>query len=184
MLEYRKRRETYQGDDMEIVVPPVALEPGVKRHVIVTHDECIFYSNDSQESMWLEIGESVLKKKGMGDSIMVGDFLCPCHCRLKFSDDRAANLGISASARQIIKPGKNKDGWWKSEDMVAQLRDLALPIFEALHPGCTGVFLFDQSTNHSAYAEDAILASRMTLNEKIEKKGTLSMAGTCKRAEE
>jgi hypothetical protein len=35
-----------------------------------------------------------------------------------------------------------------------------------------GVFLFDQSTNHNAYPADALLASRMTLNPKVEKKWT------------
>ena len=170
MLQYAKRRETWEGEEMEIVIPPTCLEPGMKKHVIVIHDECIFYSNDSQQSMWLQEGESVLKKKGNGGSIMVSEFLCACHGRLRISKEQAENLGIPDSAQKIIKPGKNKDGYWKSEDMVAQLRDLALPFFDALHPNCTGVFLFDQSTNHNAYSEDALLASRMTLNPKTEKK--------------
>ena len=75
MLQYAKRRETWEGEEMEIVIPPTCLEPGMKKHVIVTHDECIFYSNDSQQSMWLQEGESVLKKKGNGGSIMVSKFL-------------------------------------------------------------------------------------------------------------
>jgi len=32
-----------------------------------------------------------------------------------------------------------------------------------LHPGCTGVFCFDQSTNHNAMAADALIATRMNL---------------------
>jgi len=39
----------------------------------------------------------------------------------------------------------------------------AIPIFEILHPGCIGVFCFDQSTNHNAMAEDALVVTRMNL---------------------
>jgi hypothetical protein len=49
--------------------------------------------------------------------------------------------------------------------MVQQLKEDALPLFELLHPGCKAVFLFDNSCNHRAYADDALVASRMTLNE-------------------
>ncbi len=45
-----------------------------------------------------------------------------------------------------------------------QLVHKAIPIFEALHPGCTGVFCFDQSTNHNAMAEDALIATKMNLS--------------------
>ena len=94
---------------------------------------------------------------------MVIELLCACNSRLRLSREQAEILGIPDSARNIMKPGKNKKGSWKSEDMVAQLQNLALPIFEAPHPNCTGVFPFDQSTNHNAYSENALLASRMTL---------------------
>lgn len=33
--------------------------------------------------------------------------------------------------------------------------------------GCMGIFLFDQSSNHMAFAADALIASRMTLSPKI-----------------
>jgi len=39
----------------------------------------------------------------------------------------------------------------------------AIPIFEILHPGCIGIFCFDQSTNHNAMAEDALIVIRMNL---------------------
>jgi hypothetical protein len=41
-------------------------------------------------------------------------------------------------ARVMIFPGANRDGYWRSENMVDQLKDRAIPIFEALHPGCKG----------------------------------------------
>jgi len=33
-----------------------------------------------------------------------------------------------------------------------------------LHPGCVGVFCFDQSTNHNAMAADVLIATRMNLS--------------------
>ena len=84
--------------------------------------------------------ESVIRKKGQGGSVMVSDFLCPCHGRLRLDPDTAKELDIPADARKIIKPGKNADGYWTSEHMVKQLTEKALPIFEALHPGCTGAY--------------------------------------------
>ncbi|CAG8781248.1 9547_t:CDS:2, partial [Gigaspora rosea] len=63
-------------------------------------------------------------------------------------------------AQVIIKPGQRADSYWKSEDIVKQLHEKAIPIFNALHSG----------TNHNAYALDALVCSRMTLHPKVEKK--------------
>ena len=156
----------YEGEHMDIEIMP---NRTANQHqmVLVTHDESTFYSNDGRKSFWLSKNESALKKKGPGGSLMVSDFLCACHGPLKISKEMANQLGLSSErARVIIMPGKNKDGWWKSEDMVEQLKNLAIPIFKALHPTCIGVFLFDQSTNHNAYSMDALVAKRMTLHPK------------------
>jgi hypothetical protein len=50
--------------------------------------------------------------------------------------------------------------------MLQQLKEDAIPLFERLHPNCIGVFCFDNSSNHQAYSPDALVATRMTLNEK------------------
>lgn len=75
---------------------------------------------------------------------------------------------------KFIEPGKNTDGYWKSEDMILHVffffekkrRNIkkVIPIFEQLHPNCIGLFTFDQSTNHSAIPEeDAFITSKMNL---------------------
>ncbi|KAG2216528.1 hypothetical protein INT45_014182 [Circinella minor] len=53
-----------------------------------------------------------------------------------------------------------------SDNLHKQLIDDAIPLFENLHPGCQAVFLFDQSSNHHAYASDALVASRLILSDK------------------
>lgn len=70
------------------------------------------------------------------------------------------------TSRTLFKAGESRDGWWTSKHMVEQLKNDAIPLFDALHPNCTAVFLFDNSSNHGAFASDALMVSRMTLKEK------------------
>lgn len=138
MMNRQKKMEQYSGDEMEITIPPERLEIWDTRHVLVTHDEAYFYANDDNSSFWLEDNESIIKKKGQGSSIMVSDFLCACHGPLRLTEADAIRLGLDQRARVIIKPGQ-ANGYWKSEDMVKQLREKAIPIFNFLHPGCIGI---------------------------------------------
>lgn len=169
MCNHRNTMVEYEGENMEIALEPARCRVWEKRKVLVTHDECTFYSNDGKDRFWLMNNESVIKKKGQGSSLMVSDFLCPCHGPLRLDEETARRLNLPVAAREIILPGKNRQGWWKSEDMVKQLREKALPIFAALHPNDVGIFVFDQSSNHNAYRLNALVTSRMTLNSKEEK---------------
>ncbi|CAG8778416.1 3058_t:CDS:10 [Gigaspora margarita] len=112
MMNYRKKMEQYNGDEMENVIPPERLKIWDMRHVLVTHNEVYFYANDDNSSFWIEDKESIIKKKGQGSAIM---------------------------ARIIIKLEQQANGYWKSEDIVKQLCEKAIPIFNALHPGCIGI---------------------------------------------
>jgi len=48
---------------------------------------------------------------------------------------------------------------------LPQLKEKIIPTFEKLHgPGYQALFLIDNSQGHSAYAEDALLISKMNLN--------------------
>jgi len=79
---------------------------------------------------------------------MVRGFICQCHGLLD---------------AEYITPGKNSEGHWTSAHMTRQLAKV-ITIFESQHPNKTGPFCFDQSSNHSAFAEDALLATNMNLN--------------------
>ncbi|EIE76273.1 hypothetical protein RO3G_00977 [Rhizopus delemar RA 99-880] len=141
----------------EDVLEPNALPEGERKCVFVTHDESTFYANDGKNDMWLADGENYIRKKGPGLSIMVSEFQYPCHGTMKIQ---------KWSSRKLFKAGTARDGWWTSKHMVEQLKEDATGLFEALHPNCVAVFLFDNSSNHGAFADDALVASRMTLNEK------------------
>ncbi|CAG8813997.1 9149_t:CDS:2, partial [Racocetra persica] len=59
---------------------------------------------------------------------------------------------------------KDGDGWWNSDDLVDQVINRAIPIFEARFPGAKALFAFDNATGHCVYAEDALLAKNMNLS--------------------
>ena len=54
---------------------------------------------------------------------------------------------------------------WKSEKFLSQMHDI-LTIAEIKYPASSYsiVFLFDQSSGHTAYADDALNANRMNVN--------------------
>jgi len=41
---------SYSGEEMEI--QELSLKPGERLHVLVMHDECLFYANDGKTSTW------------------------------------------------------------------------------------------------------------------------------------
>ncbi len=52
----------------------------------------------------------------------------------------------------MIEPGGDK--WWKADYMIVM--EKAIPIYNVLRPNCKGVFQFDNSSNHGAYATEAL----------------------------
>jgi len=63
----------YKGENIEW--KPLILEPNNKKIILITYDECIFYSNDRKWGVWAKSEELPLRKKGNGCSIMVSEFL-------------------------------------------------------------------------------------------------------------
>ena len=147
MMGYKTQMESYSGDDEEIVTPP-SLHSGQKQIVMVTHDESTFYANDGKQQIWIAEGETVLRKKTSGQSIMVSEFQCACHGTMRQSP--------AWTSRTLFEAGGNREKWWTHEHMTRQLTEDAIPIFELLHPNSQALFIFDQSSNHNAYASDAL----------------------------
>jgi hypothetical protein len=60
-----------------------------------------------------------LRKKGAGLALHVSDFLADVCGRLTFVDGNVAtNDECVKEACEIMKPGKNYDGWWTIEDLA------------------------------------------------------------------
>ena len=99
-----------------------------------------------------------MQKKGRGRLIHVSDFIEEPNGRLICRNE----LGnISWDARKVVYPGANGDPYWDCKQLIAQVRNSAIPIFEAAHPGCQALFVFDQSSAHAALPEDALKAFEM-----------------------
>ena len=59
-----------------------------------------------------------------------------------------------------------KDKYWHGNYMVNHTVRVAIPIFSAVFPGCQAVFLFNNASNHSSYAADALRVEDMNLHPK------------------
>ena len=67
-------------------------------------------------------------------------------------------------ARIMFRAGKNRDGWFASEDLIAQV-DQAIDVFEGRTNGfATGLFIFDNAPSHQKRAPDALSARNLPKN--------------------
>jgi len=85
--------------------------------------------------------------------------------RDEVSDDGLLREGLERDPTVYFRYGDNGEGYWKGEDMVQQVLNKAIPVFEKEYgKECKACFLFDNSSNHGVFAEDALRAERMNLN--------------------
>jgi hypothetical protein len=165
MESYEKRIVKFIGDDCETALRPELAE-NERPLVLVVQDESCFASHEGRKHLWMRKDGTVLRPKGSGRSLMVSEFLCECHGRMKLNvEQQASNPNVPSETVMLIKPGKNHDGYWDCEDLVAQTRDRAIPIFKILHPECDALFVFDNSSGHLAFAPDALVANRLNLSD-------------------
>lgn len=159
-------------DKTQEAVPP-NLEANEREHILIYQDESIFHVNDLRRSLWLAEGQMPIRQKGNGRAIMVSDFIC--------EKTKTGRLALSTKelneqqrlpqqqqlqhtdARKIIYPGKGHDDWWDMKQLNVQ-KEVAIDIFEHLNPGCVGVFIFDCSSAHEAFAPDTLNVNRMLVN--------------------
>ena len=164
MEEWQRRMNVYVGDNMETCIQP-ELNPGEQKIVLVTQDECIFQAHDGSRRIWQEQSRKEIRPKGPGASIMVSAFLCQCHGLLRLPDDVAVlHPEVEADSTVIMHPGSNKDGYLTNKDLADQTARM-LKVFEILHPNSTALVAYDNSSNHHAMAEDALVASRLNLKD-------------------
>ncbi len=152
---------------------PPNLSENEKPLVLVTHDESTFNSNDGKRRIWMENGKQPLRPKGRGKGIMASEFLTPGG-RLKVPDSVPdekllqridwpldGNGKPARYATELLEFGK--DNYWTGDKMVDQAVKIATRVFSYAYPGCQALFAFDNSSNHSCYAEDAFLVRNMNL---------------------
>ena len=105
----------------------------------------------------MRAGEQPLRKKGRGRLIHVSEFISEENGRLVVLDEHGK---IVRDAQKVIFPGSNGDPWWDTDQLIVQMKS-AIEIFEAAHPGCQALFIFDQSSAHASLLPDALKAFNM-----------------------
>ncbi|CAG8725963.1 21008_t:CDS:2, partial [Cetraspora pellucida] len=117
-----QRIATYKGESMIKVLP--ILNEREQELVFVTHDECIFYSNDRKKRIWVHDVEMPLQKKGNGRSIIVSEFLTEECGQLKLTDRKVEMYpDVLAEARCYFMPRcpyhiKNEFRTWENQPVM------------------------------------------------------------------
>ncbi|KZT20128.1 hypothetical protein NEOLEDRAFT_1076194 [Neolentinus lepideus HHB14362 ss-1] len=125
--------------------------------VIWHHDESIFYANDRRHLRWVNNDESAKPYvKGEGASVMFADFVSPDYGWLRSED------GME-EARVTWKPGKNRDGYFTTADVLEQATK-AMDILNKHYPDEEHIFVYDNATTHLTRRPDALSACKMPMN--------------------
>lgn len=190
-LEYRKRRVIFKEDgtwelpkECDLLVDgELRMRDGTRPLVLVTHDESTVNANDSRRSGWfMKMEDGTLnvpiEPKARGKGIMISAFLTSGG--LLRVPDSITNEQLQAHAEEGSTWPLDNDGlpkreavhyleygggtWWTGDRMVDQAVYEAIPIFKLAFPGCDALFAFDNASNHSSFASDALVASKMNLN--------------------
>ena len=140
----------------------------LSKTVVLFHDESTFQANDYKRTQWGTKDEHMLVPKSKGAGIMISDFISEQDGYLSLTDEefaagRAKFPHLKQYARASIEYGENRNGYWTSEQFLEQLK-YCIEIAECKYPRDQGykvVWIFDHSSSHGAYGDDALLASRM-----------------------
>lgn len=166
--ELRSQSRVYFGDQLELSTPvDLAVLKDDCQTVFVYHDESTVHAKERPRLSWLLPGTSELRSKDRGRLIHISDFICETTGRLVITEDRAQIQNPVPSvtdAAVVIYPGTKGDPWWDMNQLINQVKTQALPIFEAMHPSCQGVFIFDCSSAHEAYGPSALRVQNMNMS--------------------
>lgn len=130
--------------------------PWEVHHGIVAwvHDESIFYAHDCHQTAWYHKDATTKPyAKGEGVLLMVADFVSAHYGWLQSPDGKE-------SAHVIFCPGKNCEGYFMNEDILAQAEH-AMVILSKHYPDEDHFFTYDNASTHLSRPADALSATKM-----------------------
>ena len=149
-------------------VPHMSKEEGEKC-IVWFHDESAYNTTEDTSTLWGEKGKLPNKPKGRGSSIMVSEFIEEKDGYLALSDEQydfeLANTDgdVYKSACATLEIGEQREGYWNNDRFMEQMAK-AVKIAEVKYPSSQGyshIWCLDYSCGHTAFAEDALIASKM-----------------------
>ena len=150
-------------------IPERCFGPHRKDAILLFHDESVFHSNDDQSWVWGEKGKQPIKPKGLGRGIMVSDFVDEYNGLLALTDEefwrgKLQYPNLKQAARVLLKYGAESEGYWNSDKFIAQVKDV-IYIVKVKYPEqfYDVYWFFDQSSGHTAFADDALNAKKMNV---------------------
>ena len=155
------------NEEVGQLLPKVTIPPDEKETIFWFHDESSYNANDDQSTMWKDQTMQVMRPKGRGAGLMVSDFIEERDGYLAIPDAlyetvKQHDPSIPQSARVIFEYGKTRDGYWNNQLFMEQM-EVAVRVAEAKYPprAFNHVWIFDHSCGHTAFAPDALVASRL-----------------------
>ena len=140
-------------------VPHVTKEEGI----VWWHDESAYNTSEDTPILWGEKGKLPIKPKGKGSSIEEKDgYLALSDEQYEFEVTNN-DQDIEKSALAVLEIGEHREGYWNSDRFMEQVGK-AVKIADMKYPPSQGhhhVWCFDHSCGHTAFAEDALIASKM-----------------------
>lgn len=133
--------------------------------VRIYHDESCFHSNEDHAWQWAEEGRLTIKPKGKGRGLMVSDFIKAYNAFLALSVEEASHAPhLQCQAREILKCSANQEGYWNN--LFMDQAEIATRIAEQKYAADRYyiVWLFDQSSGHCAYEDDALNVQNMSIS--------------------
>ena len=139
--------------------------------IVWWHDESACNTSEDTPILWGEKGKLPIKPKGKGSSIMVSEFIKEKDGYLALSDEQyefeVTNTDqdiekSEKSALAVLEIGEHREGYWNSDRFMEQVGK-AVKVADLKYPPSQGyhhVWCFDHSCGHTAFAEDALIASK------------------------
>ena len=144
------------------------------RHLVtIYHDESAFHANEGRTSGWTVKGKQPLLPKGKGRGLMVSDFIEEHGGFLQLTDEEVedakriySNPNFPQYGRDILHIRAENEGYWTCELFVKHVKKVAkIASYKYPVDRFSILWIFDQSSNHRVYSDDALVASRMNVND-------------------